>query len=46
MIFVGERKLFEKSFSFPHTPYLSKTLQRDKGFILNLIVRRLFVQIL
>ena len=28
MIFVGERKLFEKSFSFPHTLYLSKTLKR------------------
>jgi hypothetical protein len=29
---VGERKLFEKSFSFPHTPFLSKTLK--KGFLL------------
>jgi len=32
MFYVGGRKLFEKSFSSPHTPYLSKTLKHG-GFI-------------
>ena len=32
---MGERKLFEKSFSFPHTPYLSKTFKRGYFFSLH-----------
>ena len=32
---MGERKLFKKSFSFPHTPYLSKTLKRGYGLDLH-----------
>jgi len=30
---MGERKLLERSFSFPHTPFLSRTLQRGIGLL-------------
>ena len=35
---VGERKLFKKSFSFPHTPFLSKTLKL-RGYFFRYFVR-------